>query len=188
MSLASTFVIRDAVADDADQIAALHSQVWRITYRDLAPPVMFETIRDEGRHVHWRSVLAPNEKEAPSQTVVVAASAGAIVGFISVGPPRAPEFGSRGEIKQLYVARAAQRSGLGRRLLSEGARHLQTQGFTTAALAVVEGNDPALRFYKAAGGKDVGGFTDPGPLWPSKNRLIAWDKISDLTRVATASQ
>lgn len=174
-------ILRDAVTDDVDQIAALHSRVWRLTYANLAPQVMFDAIRDDGRINHWRSVLAPNDNKAAKQTVVVAASANAIAGFISVGPPRASEFGERGEIKQLYVDQTAQRSGLGRRLLSAGARHLRTQGYTSVGLAVVEGNDPALSFYKAAGGADIGGFTDPGPLWPSKNRLIAWNQISDLT-------
>lgn len=180
------FVIRDAVADDSDRIAALHSKVWRKTYASLAPPVMFEVSRDEDRQDHWRSVLTPNDKEAPSQTVVVAASADTIAGFISVGPPRASVFGSRGEIKQLYVDQTAQRSGLGRRLLSAGARQLQTQGYASVGLAVVEGNNPALRFYKAAGGEDIGGFIDPGPLWPSKNRLMAWDRISNLILITRA--
>lgn len=119
---------------------------------------------------------------------MVAASGDAIAGFISVGPPRAPEFGSRGEIKQLYVDQTAQRSGLGRRLLAVGAERLQAQGYTSAGLAVVEGNDQALKFYETAGGRDIGGFTDPGPLWPSKNRLIVWDQISDLIEASKASQ
>lgn len=188
MSFAEPFVIRGAVADDADRIAALHSRVWRLTYAELAPPVMFDAARDDGRTSHWRSVLAENTGRAPSQAVIVAASDNSIAGFISVGPPRAPAFGSRGEIKQLYVDQSAQRSGLGRRLLSVGAKWLQNRGYTSAGLAVVEGNDPALNFYKGAGAMDIGGFTDPGPLWPSKNRLIVWDRISDLIETARASQ
>ncbi len=180
MTSADPFVIRDAVADDADQIAALHSRVWRKTYADLAPSVMFEGSMDDRRAAHWRSVLAPTGREDPSYEVAVAASPETIVGFISVGAPRSPAFGGHGEIKQLYVDQTAQRMGVGRQLLSDGARRLQSHGFTSVALAVVVGNDLALRFYKSAGGLDAGGFTDPGPLWPSENRLIVWDQIGDL--------
>ena len=48
-------------------------------------------------------------------------------------------------------------------------------GHRRAALAVVEQNEAARRFYAAMGGVEVDCFTDPGPLWRSSNVLVAWE-------------
>ncbi|MDG1970305.1 MAG: GNAT family N-acetyltransferase [Paracoccaceae bacterium] len=178
---AKSFIIRDAVADEADLSAALHSRIWRLTYANLAPPVMFKASVDERRKRHWRSVLKPNDRGEQDSHTIIALTAGTIAGFISVGSPRDSALRQRGEVKQLYVDQIAQGLALSKLLLSAGFEHLQALGYTSIRLAVVEGNDPAIKFYKAAGGLDVGCFTDPGPLWPSANRLIAWDQVGDPT-------
>lgn len=44
------------------------------------------------------------------------------------------------------------------------------------------GNDLAIAFYEAQGGRRAGAYSDPGPLWRSHNLLYAWD---DLTALAS---
>ena len=39
---------------------------------------------------------------------------------------------------------------------------------------------PAMLFYERLGGRRAGGFTDPGPLWPSDNIVFVWDELSAL--------
>jgi hypothetical protein len=39
---------------------------------------------------------------------------------------------------------------------------------------VVDGNEPAIAFYDALGGTRVGEYTDAGPVWRSRNIVMAW--------------
>ena len=59
-------------------------------------------------------------------------------------------------------------------------RQLADWGYGGCALAVVVGNAPAMLFYERLGGRRAGGFTDPGPLWPSDNIVFVWDELSAL--------
>lgn len=80
-----------------------------------------------------------------------------------------------GEIRHLYVAEAARRHGLGRRLLATALGALAAQGCATAALGVVRQNARARRFYAGRGGREVADYIDPGPLWRLPMTLVAWD-------------
>jgi len=113
-------------------------------------------------------------------SLYVAQRAGEVVGFGTACAPTETAFGGRGEIRWLHVARSARRTGLGRRLMSALARQLADWGYKGCVLAVVVGNDPALAFYDALGGRRIGGYVDPGPLWRSENVVFAWDELSTL--------
>ena len=91
-----------------------------------------------------------------------------------------PEIGERWEVKHLYVDGALARRGLGRALLGRIAGRLAERGRRGVALGVVVGNDPALAFYAALGGRIVGRYADPGPLWRSDNLIVAWEDAADL--------
>jgi ribosomal protein S18 acetylase RimI-like enzyme len=86
----------------------------------------------------------------------------------------------RAEIKFLYVDGACKRQGIGHRLLAALARDLRSFGYASAALGVVVGNGPAIAFYEAVGGRPIGRYTDPGPLWRSENIIYAWDDLERL--------
>ena len=173
----SDAILRDARVEDAAAIGALHARVWAETYRDLATPEALARLDAARRAAGWRAVLS--DADAPTD-LIVAESVTRIIGFTAVGPGGHDVFAGRGEIKQLYVDQAHQGGGLGRLLMQAAARRLAKRGFTSCALAVVEDNDRAKKFYERLGGKDAGGFTDPGPLWKSRNRLMVWDDIRAL--------
>lgn len=52
------------------------------------------------------------------------------------------------------------------------------RGETSLALGVVTANTPAIAFYERLGGREVGRYRDPGPLWRSVNIAYAWDDLS----------
>jgi len=168
-------VIRPAVAADAPAIAALHVAVWRDTYRDLTPPGAAAALDVARRQARWEATLAD-----PAQIALVAEIDGVLAGFGLAGPPGDPAFGGRGEVKYLYVGRDFARRGLGRRLLAALAAALAGRGYAALGLGVVVGNDPAIAFYEAQGGRRAGAYTDPGPLWRSHNLLYAWDDLPAL--------
>ena len=81
----------------------------------------------------------------------------------------------RGEIKHLYIARSDQSRGLGRLLFNAASSYLESIDAPGVALGVVDEYDRAIAFYERLGGKHVGEYTDPGPLWRSRNLIYAWD-------------
>ena len=170
-------MIRIASLADAPEIATLHDQVWRETYRDLATPEAWEALTIQVRLARWREVLADPD---PRRVTLLAEQDGRLLAFGTACAPTEAVFGGRGEVRWLHVAADARRTGLGRRLMSALAGRLDGWGYSGCALAVVVGNDPALAFYRRLGGREIGGYVDPGPLWPSENIAFAWDDLSAL--------
>jgi ribosomal protein S18 acetylase RimI-like enzyme len=172
---ATDIAIRAAVPADAPEIAALHVAVWRSTYRDLAPPEAIRLLDEPRRQAQWEAMLAKAER-----TMLVAERNGQIVGIGTAGAATVPELGERGEILYLYVDPTYARAGIGRALMRRLALALQAQGYRSVALGVVEGNQPAIDFYSKLGGRLVGYYIDPGPLWRSRNQIIIWDDVETL--------
>jgi ribosomal protein S18 acetylase RimI-like enzyme len=178
--------LRQAVLADVDAIAALHVAVWRFTYRDLAPEAAMQALDIPLRRARWIETLTTPKED---QIALVAESDGDLAGFGLAGPPGDASFGGRGEIKFLYVAGKFQRRGIGRGLIAAMARHLAERGYTGVGLSVVIGNESAIAFYEGLGGRSIGNFTDPGPLWRSANLIYAWDDMPALiARAASAAQ
>ena len=162
--------LRRATPGDLDAVTDFHVAVWRATYRDIAPAEAIEKLDHAHRRQSWERTLAD-----PARHTLFARANGAISGLVSFGPPSYGAFGDAGEIKHLYVATTYRRTGLGQRLLLAARSALLDTGFPATALAVVSENRDALAFYRATGGKTVGRFTDPGPLWRSDNLVIRWE-------------
>ncbi|MEH3125065.1 GNAT family N-acetyltransferase [Agrobacterium cavarae] len=166
--------LRPAKLSDAEAIAHAHVQVWRETMRELASPSVFAALNEEHRLRYWTKKLGTLE---PHQLVLVAEMGNEVVGIGAIGQPSDPVFGSRAEIKNLYILPSFQRQGIGRRLLKDLALHAKTMGYSAVALSVVKGNEPACRFYEALHARKIGEFRDPGPIWRSDNIVYAWDEI-----------
>ncbi len=169
--------LRGATPADAEAIAALHVRVWRETYRGLATQAAWDALTEAVRLERWRETLADQD---PRQRTLVAEGPTGLLGFGTACAPTEAIFAGRGEIRWLHIAGEARRTGLGRRLMAALAGQLAEWGYRGCALAVVVGNDPAVAFYEALGGRRAGGFTDPGPLWRSDNIVFVWDELADL--------
>jgi len=170
--------IRPAGLADAEAIAALHAAVWHETYRDLATPASIAALTEVHRLKYWRAALAEDDPQALTLVTEINRT---IVGFVRAAAPQEPLFGERHEVKYLYVDRTQARRGIGRLLLRRIAQFVQQRGHRALALGVVDGNAPAIKFYEVLGGKVIGRYTDPGPLWRSDNLLYAWDDLAVLT-------
>lgn len=169
--------LRVASVADAPAIAALHVASWRAAYRDLAPAEVFEAMDEPLRLRRWSKTLStPFDR----QVVLLAEQDGRLAGMGMAASPSEAAFGERGEIRSLYLDPAFQRLGLGRRLMSALAVRIAGWGYSGAALGVVAGNDGAVAFYQALGGRLAGRYLDPGPLWRSENLIFAWDELSEL--------
>jgi len=142
-------VIRAASRADASALGEMHAQAWTETYPGLVPEELFAEMTDPvRRRTTWaRNLAAPLLPGG----VLLAVEAQTILGFIAVCRARDAALGTQGEVAGLYLLRRAQRQGLGRALLAEGARVLLAAGCTDAAAWALDSNQPARAFYRATG-------------------------------------
>ncbi|NDV02664.1 GNAT family N-acetyltransferase [Pseudoroseicyclus tamaricis] len=134
-------MIRPATPADAPALARLHVLAWGETYRGLLPEEEI-LARPFGRRLEqWR-------REAAAGTSRIAYAPG--LGFAQAGPQRDGALAATGwpeELYGLYLLKAGQGRGLGRRLLHAVA----AEGPMTAL--VLEENHPACVFYARTGAR-----------------------------------
>lgn len=142
--------VREATADDADAIGRVHAETWRAAYAGVFPDAAFDV---EPRQRWWREWLGRGPE--PPAAVFVAEADGTTVGFAGVG--RSREDAGAGELYTIYVEPGHWGTGAGRALIERAEESLAAAGFAEAMLWVLEGNDRAERFYRAAGWSHDGG-------------------------------
>jgi ribosomal protein S18 acetylase RimI-like enzyme len=138
--------VRPATASDADAIALVQVETWRAAYAGLLPDDIVAGFDVEARQRMWKEAFA---RPWPDSAVFVAESGGAVLGFISLGACEGEE--GVGELFAIYVSPAHWSTGAGRALIEAGEASMRASGFTEARLWVLEGNERAERFYRAAG-------------------------------------
>jgi ribosomal protein S18 acetylase RimI-like enzyme len=139
--------VRRAVPEDADEIARIHVDTWRVAYAHVFPSEYLAGLSVEERLRLWTETL-----QAGTFDVFVAELDERVAGFASVGATEdEDERAAPGELFAIYVEPDAWGRGLGRMLLSRAEEALRAAGFDEAALWVLEDNPRAQRLYEAAG-------------------------------------
>ncbi|HEY5925101.1 MAG TPA: GNAT family N-acetyltransferase [Kofleriaceae bacterium] len=146
----SSFVIRDAVLEDADAIARVSAESWRSSYRGILPDEVLVAIDVEKRAAKRREILMTGEG-----LHLVVHDEGELVGFCDAGPDRGGQPG-RGEVYAIYLLDRAQRRGLGRMLFGRARAWLSAHGMAAMSVWVIENNFDARCFYEALGGQPAG--------------------------------
>jgi ribosomal protein S18 acetylase RimI-like enzyme len=139
-------LVRPAVREDADAIAAVQVGTWRDAYAGLMPSEILDALDVGQRAEAWRGRLG-----APPDGVFVFVFErhGEVRGFVSAGPNRAGSPG--GEVFAIYVDPSCQGLGAGRRLLEAASERLAEAGFAEASLWVLATNRAARGFYESQG-------------------------------------
>jgi len=136
----SAIEVRRATAEDAGEMARVHTASAEAAYAGIAPA---DPNGVERRTTMWRTLAA--DAAAPSFVAVVD---GRIVGVLNVGPAR--DGSSDGEVRILYVEPGRWGSGAGRRLM-ERAHEALAVDHDEAVLTVLADNPRARRFYERNG-------------------------------------
>lgn len=139
--------VRAATSADADAIGRIQVETWTIAYAGLLPQETIDAFDVTGRQEMWREGLARIPR--PGSATFVALVADEIVGFASVGAARDED--DTGELYAIYVHPSSWGYGAGRALIECAEASLRESGFPNALLWVLEGNERAERFYRAAG-------------------------------------
>lgn len=140
--------LRAARPGDAEALATVHVEGWRVAYRGLMPDSLLERLSVERRAQQWRGWLA----EAAGNEFLVADSGGEVLGFVWVDAARDDDADAEtGELLAIYLRAERWGEGIGKALHDEGIAHLRARGFARATLWVLDGNVRAQRFYERQG-------------------------------------
>jgi len=154
--------IRPAAAADADAIAQVRAQTWRVAYAGVIPDQTLaeltapEAVRQEGQ---WRAGHSMNGLLVAETTPPEPPE---IIGFAAFGPERgeddrpgqplaAPPEQDRAELYAEYVLPGRWSSGAGRALLERSLALVAEAGYAEISLWVIEGNARGRRFYERSG-------------------------------------
>ncbi|MBL7778082.1 MAG: GNAT family N-acetyltransferase [Chitinophagales bacterium] len=170
----STINIRTATPRDAEQIAFVHIDSWRTTYRSIVSDNFLDNLNGQTKSNFWESVLTTK-----SDNVFVAESDGEIIGFAAGGQSRDKNnFDS--ELYAIYVLQQHQHKNIGRLLLTATAKYLQTSGHSSLYVWVLADNN-SRTFYERLGGElfdskeiEIGGqqMTEIAYGWSELSKLI----------------
>lgn len=177
-SVDTRFVLFPPGPADAEALAQVHVQAWRETYRGLLPDAFLARISAEGHARRFaRSLLHPG----PDDVTLAAADRHGLVGYAQGGPSRR-RLAGEAEIATLYVLKAAQGQGLGRRLIAQTARALAARSASAMMISVLRDNLPARGFYEHLGGVAEPARVEPGPAGGLLHEVAyRWPDIQALT-------
>lgn len=142
--------VRSATAADAAAIGAVQLRSWRQAYRGVLPGTTLDGLSAERLAQAWRAAItAP---PSPRHRVLVACAADLVVGFAAVAPRLDRDAaGPDGELVELLVDPAHQRTGHGSRLLAAAADVLREGAAETIAAWVPLADEPRRAFLTSAG-------------------------------------
>lgn len=149
---------REAKLNDAQNIANLHAESWRRTYRGNFSDEFLNGDVFSERQTVWNSRL----KNPPeNQYVCVAESDGTICGFVCAYGFESPERGSF--IDNLHVDKLCQGRGVGKQLMSQAGAWLSRHYPDCGVHLIVWESNPALMFYQRLGGRNTGLIEENNP-------------------------
>ncbi|MGC3944288.1 MAG: GNAT family N-acetyltransferase [Chryseolinea sp.] len=141
-------ILRPATANDTATIAALHAASWIIAYRGLLSDEYLDNDLAGERIAYWSKKLpALSSREF---IILATDDKDQATGFIAVMDQ--PEVGYSALVDNLHVRPDLKGNGIGKKLMQHAARVLLDSGRTSYYLWVLNGNEPACRFYESIGG------------------------------------
>jgi len=142
--------IRRANLNDAENIARVHVQSWRESYRGIVPGDFLKNLSLERRILQWQNSLSNVQSEY--HRAFVAETGGEIAGFANHGRERESDPAYAGELYAIYILQSTHRKGVGRALVGAAARDLLGCKLTSMLVWVLADN-PARGFYERLGGR-----------------------------------
>ncbi|AMY07526.1 Mycothiol acetyltransferase [Luteitalea pratensis] len=167
--MSGTFVIRAASEADAAAIAAVCTRASRVAYADLVTGDYLDRMI-----AHFYGTDRMRQEIAPSPGwfgFVVAVDGEEVVGVAGTG--QSAQHPEACELFALYVDPAAQRRGIGQRLVAQAVAACETAGAHRLDVAVLPGNLPAIRFYEACGFTVAGERAIYAPFGPHGGPEVA---------------
>jgi len=159
----SGYVVREMRSEDAEDIARVHSQVWRETYGDLAPEEFLAAMDSEASTDRWRAFLA--QEPGGIRRLVGLSPGREIVAIATSGPSRDDDPPTGLELRAINVLAAHHGTGLADLLMDS------LIGMQAASLWVLRDNARARAFYSRYGFRPDGASKVHAPTSSLEVRL-----------------
>ncbi|MFG1923936.1 GNAT family N-acetyltransferase [Cryptosporangium sp. NPDC048952] len=157
--------VRPARADDADAVARIQLETWRVAYARVIPEDVLAALEADDVAAQWRSAIV--EPPTPRHHVLVALEGDAAVGFAAAGPATVEDLvgpgyaseergGDEWDAKALAVSTLLVeprwgRRGHGSRLLAAVADVAREDGFTRAVAWALDADQATRSFLESTG-------------------------------------
>ena len=166
----SSFIIREATAEDIPALATLHVKTWSDTYWHVKNPPTYEI-----REWQWRDQFRLSD--GTWFCFVVEKQNGELIGFAKGKKHKQNDLvGYSGELNKIYLLRQYQRLGLGRNLVGLVVRQFLNNGISTMSLYADPGNS-SCRFFEKLGGENL--------IEPNGKVNYSWYVWKDLKKLAS---
>lgn len=171
--------ITAAETADADPLAALKLDLFRETFLagGFAIPYPPDDLASF-EHESYSPARVAAELADPGHATWIAQADGRAIGYAHVGPCKLPHpevQPGAGELYQLYLARAAQGTGIGRLLLDAALDHLGATRPGPTWIGVWSGNLRAQAVYARRGFRKVGEYRFPVGRWEDEEFIFRRD-------------
>jgi len=149
------YKIKKAGIRSLRDIARIHVDCWRTTYRGIVPDEKLDGMCREKSAAKWKEFFTAGKGFLLKNTVLVATKDKETVGFCAGGEVR--KFSKRteeykGEIKAVYILKEHQKKGLGRIFLKNFEEIFLKNGIFSYIIWVLRDN-ASKEFYRKMGGK-----------------------------------
>src|SRR5262245_27378358 len=167
------FAVREAVVEDAEGIARVHTDSWQTSYRGILPDTVLDRI-DVGQRADSRRKILRDR--SVFQLVAYDVTHGDIVGFCDAGASRR-HVPYAGEVYAIYLAHRAKRHGLGQEMFERVQAWLVASDMRSMIIWVLENNHHARRFYEAMGGRPGSRLQSRVGGYPVVELSYVWDRF-----------
>ncbi|WP_404969609.1 GNAT family N-acetyltransferase [Vibrio campbellii] len=140
------YTVRNAVRDEANQIAKIHVDSWQVAYRGLMPQSYIDQFTRERRERMWTRVMT--EQLA---NLIVVEKQKEIVGFLSYELPNHSSEDKTAIVTCCYVSPLYFGQGAGSALFDELETRLLSTPVMQISLKALDTNKQGLNFYKKCG-------------------------------------
>jgi len=172
-----SLIIRSLQLADARDIASLHIETWRDTYRGLLPDSQLDALNLERSTANWERSLANPQLQNRLANFGVFRNE-VLLGFGGAGDPR-EVWGYDSELWAINIPKRFQKQGVGKALLMACVQHAVTLAARNMYLYCVIGNDNAMQFYHRFGAVD----SDRIKVGEGyQERALVWDDLHALSR------
>lgn len=141
-------LIREATIKDAEEIAKVHVDSWRTTYKGIIPDEFLFNLSYKKRSELW----VKNIEKEDNFVVIAENSERAIVGFADCSKRETNKVPNAGDLTSIYILQEYHGRGLGKELLRSLFHHFRFLGYQKIFVDVLEDNK-ARYFYEHYGAK-----------------------------------
>ena len=166
-------IIRLALSDDIQQIAALYVKNHTETYRGLLSDAYFETLTLDYAKKQWSTYLCSEGKK-----MWVAYHEEAFLGFSAGKKDESLE--DTWYLDSLHITKNARGKGIGTALIRTMMDYAVEQQYSKMSVCIVKGNETAGNLYKKLGAEHILDFEDDFCGTVSHSEKLLWKTLSGI--------